>query len=90
MSIFSKSQYTWLASSFRDEVYKIRNDEVKKKILFKLLNNIAISFEFENPNAFDKSRFLHNIYCAHDHKDNICPYGYVKQSSFQGSNPVYF
>ena len=70
MSLFSKSAYVWLASVMRDELYITTDKSIIRttdKPIIKITQrtmilNIADALEKENPNGFDKNRFLENIF----------------------------
>ena len=85
MSLFNKSQYVYLANSLRDHLIRVKtsssfSEESKKMILIGLeysINHLSIDLETENPRGFNKSQFLHNIYCGKSHLRENCLYGYI-------------
>jgi hypothetical protein len=64
MSTFSKSQYIWLESFFRDEVHRtnIDGDYEKKSETRIIILNLCEALYEESPNGFNKKRFLDAIY----------------------------
>lgn len=69
MSLFSKPQYVWLASFFRDELKTARQidencDDAlsdEEDSIRALIERLGTELEQTNP-TFDKSRFLKTIY----------------------------
>lgn len=70
MSIFSKRHYVWLASAMRDVLH---DREANNPMSF--VSKFADQIKDEAPDSFDKPRFMHNVFCAHDHDvPHKCPF----------------
>ena len=80
MSLFSKSQYIWLASHLRDRLYQVKlkdrisNTNDNLSIFNDYVDFLVVDLFNENHN-FNTSLFKHNIYCEKNHLSNeTCPF----------------
>lgn len=71
-NMFRKSHYIWLAQTCRDMIqlhYPPNREAVASAIRI-----MADTLESESPSRFNKTLFLHNIFCdPTDHKPTDCP-----------------
>lgn len=63
MSTFGKSQYIWLESFFRDELYRIRKESPQcVNVLEEIISNLSSQFRQDSPHGFDTDRFYRDIF----------------------------
>lgn len=69
MAIFSKHDYIWLASFFRDEIYRAKleddkdhsENKIRQNFTKELIKNLSTDLKSDNQ-MFDEKRFYDSIY----------------------------